>query len=108
MDGGTIWNINIDAAVKGCIAKGFAENEIIVDISLCFYDAVDTETAVSDHATANWLENMHIHRFYQGITATYQEMVAYPEVNFRHYLMNMNPALGFTMINFDPTLTWPL
>ena len=55
MDGGTIWNINIDAAVKGCIAKGFAESEIIVDTSLCFYFAVDTEPAVSTNAFQNYL-----------------------------------------------------
>lgn len=108
MDGGTIWNINIDAAVKGCLAKGFAENEIIVDISLCFYYAVETETDVSDKATANWLENLHIHRFYQGITSTYQEMYAYPEVNFRYYLMNENPALAFKMLDFNTDATWPL
>ena len=64
MDGGTIWNINIDGAIKGCLEKGFAENEIILDISICFYDTVDQESDVSSHALNNWLENMHIHRFY--------------------------------------------
>ena len=64
MDGGTIWNINIDGAVKGCLEKGFAENEIIVDISICFYDIVDQESDVSSHALNNWLENRHIHKFY--------------------------------------------
>ena len=35
-------------------------------------------------------------------------MTAYPEVNFRYYFMNANPAEGFKMINFSTDLTWPL
>lgn len=108
MDGGTIWNINIDAAVKECIAKGYLEEEIVLDIYICFYDTVDTEPSVSKNALQNWLENWHIHRFYSDITATYEEMVAYPNVQFRHYMMNTDPALGFGMLNFNQDVTWPL
>ena len=53
MDGGTIWNINIDGAIKGCLEKGFAESEIIVDVSLCYYRAVETEPDVSKNAAEN-------------------------------------------------------
>jgi len=33
---------------------------------------------------------------------------AYPEVNFRYYVMNINPALGLDEINFNADATWPL
>ena len=108
MDGGTIWNINIDAAVKGCIAKGFAENEIIVDMLSCYTRNVKTETQISDNALENWIESWDISRFYGGARATMQELVAYPEVNFRYYVMNDNPALGFAELNFTTEITWPL
>lgn len=108
MDGGTIWNINIDAAVKECLAKGFAEEEIVLDISICFYETVDEEPAVSKNAFQNWLENWHVHRFYGDITSTYQEMQAYPNVQFRYYMMNTDPALAFKMLNFNQEVTWPL
>ena len=37
-----------------------------------------------------------------------QQLVAYPEVNFRYYVMNDNPALGFAELNFTTEITWPL
>jgi len=108
MDGGTIWNINIDGAIKGCMEKGFAEEEILLDIALCYYYAVDTEPAVSKNAFSNYMENTHIRMFYSGITNTYEEMQAYPKVNFRYYMMNTHPALGLKMLDFETSNTWPL
>ena len=108
MDGGTIWNINIDGAVKGCLEKGFAENEIIVDQFSCYYRAVDTELEVSDNALQNFLQNRNISKFYSGMRATYGQLVAYPEVNFRYNIMNLDPALGLQELNFSPEMTWTL
>jgi hypothetical protein len=108
MDGGTIWNINIDGAVKACLAKGFKESEIVLDISICFWEQVDTEPTVSTNAFQNYLENLHIHRFYSDITATNEEMMAYPDVQYRYYMMNAFPANGFHMLNFDVDNTWPM
>lgn len=39
MDGGTVWNVNIDSAIQGCLNKGFKEEQIIVDVFLC--DVID-------------------------------------------------------------------
>ena len=35
MDGGTVWNVNIDSAVKRCHENGFENEDIIVDIAVC-------------------------------------------------------------------------
>ncbi len=35
MDGGTVWNVNIDSAVKRCLEHGFDQEDIIVDIAVC-------------------------------------------------------------------------
>lgn len=108
MDGGTIWNINIDAGIENCLAKGYDESHIIVDISICFNEVVDTEPAASKNALHNYMENLHVGRFYHGITSTMQEMAAYPDVNFRYYMMNTDSADGFKMLNFNTSVTWPL
>ena len=34
MDGGTVWNINIDSAVNQCFEMGYAEEDIIMDVIL--------------------------------------------------------------------------
>ena len=35
MDGGTVRNINIDAAIEQCVDAGFSESQIILDILIC-------------------------------------------------------------------------
>ena len=35
MDGGTIWNINVDSAINQCLDMGFAQADIIVDVLIC-------------------------------------------------------------------------
>ena len=108
MDGGTIWNINIDGAVKGCMEKGFAENEIVVDMLSCYPRSVKQEAAISGNAMQNFLENRAVSKFYHGTRDMYSQLQAYPKVNFRYYVMNLDPALGLNEVNFDPIVTWPL
>lgn len=35
VDGGTIWNTNMSSAVKGCLSKGYTEEQIVVDVMIC-------------------------------------------------------------------------
>ena len=35
MDGGTIWDINVDAAINQCLDLGYAQTDIIVDVLIC-------------------------------------------------------------------------
>ena len=37
MDGGTVWNINVDSAVLQCQALGFADEDIIIDTVIIDY-----------------------------------------------------------------------
>ena len=48
IDGGTIWNINVFAAIEGCRRKGFADDKIIVDVVMNSYAEIDTNKDVSD------------------------------------------------------------
>lgn len=40
MDGGTVWNENIDAGINQCIDMGYDTKDIIVDVVLCYDDNV--------------------------------------------------------------------
>ncbi len=35
MDGGTVWDVNIDSAIKWCLEKVDSLNKITIDIMLC-------------------------------------------------------------------------
>ena len=43
MDGGTIYDVNVDSAVNACLDMGYAQEDIIVDVLICSYDAVPSE-----------------------------------------------------------------
>lgn len=43
MDGGTIWNINIDSAIKECLKIVDDPADIIVDILVCGYNEIPQE-----------------------------------------------------------------
>ena len=35
MDGGTVWNINIVSAIEQCLQKGYAEEDVVLDMYIC-------------------------------------------------------------------------
>jgi len=35
MDGGTMWNINIDSGIQYCLDQGYTQDQIILDILIC-------------------------------------------------------------------------
>ena len=43
MDGGTIWDVNIDSAVNICLDMGFDQKDIIIDVLTCTYSSIPTE-----------------------------------------------------------------
>ena len=37
MDGGTVWNVNVNSAVRQCMDMGYDQSDIIVDVLVCSY-----------------------------------------------------------------------
>lgn len=35
MDGGTMWNINIDSGIQYCLDQGFTQEQIVLDLMIC-------------------------------------------------------------------------
>lgn len=55
MDGGTIYNVNIDSAIQQCLEQVDGDlSKITVDIAICSYSEVPTEDA-SEKAINNYL-----------------------------------------------------
>lgn len=108
MDGGTIWNLNVDGAIQACMDKGYAQNEIVIDMLSCYYRVVDTEPAVSKSALQNFLESRAVGKFYSSSRDITSMMAAYPNVNYRYFIMNSDTALGLDEINFNASATWHL
>lgn len=55
MDGGTVWNVNIDSAINQCIDMGFAPSDIILDIAVTDERGfVDEHSELSKNAFYNF------------------------------------------------------
>ena len=66
VDGGTQWNVNIEAAIEQCMEIVDDEADIIVDVAICFHPQTPTE-AKAGNTIENWLESFSIHRYYGGL-----------------------------------------
>ena len=68
MDGGTVWNTNVNSAVQMCRDMGFEDHNIVVDaFTTHYYDESREEDP--NNAMENWLISHSLHKFYNGNNA---------------------------------------
>ena len=60
MDGGTIWDVNVDSAVNACLDMGYSQEDIIIDTLICSYTEMPTETDTGNTVN-NVAQSFHIH-----------------------------------------------
>jgi len=80
MDGGTVWNVNIDSAIKQCTDAGFAPEDIILDVLVCEVLKLDSADQVSSSAISNFSRSRDIQKFYRDTDSIFSQLNAYPEV----------------------------
>ena len=66
IDGGSAWNVNIDAAINKCIDMGFKSSDIIVDIIETSYHTPNPQE-VNKNAFDNLMGARDISRYYSGM-----------------------------------------
>ena len=72
MDGGTIWNLNIDKAIEQCKAMGVTDHQkIIVDVAICDEEAEEHGKGfeTSRRAHENWFNAFQLHRGYHNMNS---------------------------------------
>ena len=105
MDGGTIWDIDITAAIQQCLNVVDNEEDIIVDVAICGDSVVSNETEVSKDAIFNWRRSDTLHKFYRGSNRIVEQKRAFPNVNYRHLFLEKD-AIGLAL-DFRNQTTWP-
>lgn len=97
-DGGLFSNLELDESILKCKEKGFEEENIIVDIILCFDRAIKIEEWTTTTAKyknawdmkARQTEYNNFYYYYEDITRVVR---GYPNVHFRH-LMSPKVDIG--------------
>ena len=84
MDGGTVWNINIDSAVQQCLEIVDKEEDIIIDVAICGYDPRSGHS-VSKNAFTNYMDARDERNFYRNTNSIQSALAAYPDVQKRYY-----------------------
>ena len=56
MDGGTVWDVNVQSAVNQCLEIVDDESDIIVDVLVCSSSTRPTEEETSKKAYTDWMQ----------------------------------------------------
>lgn len=117
MDGGTMWDVNLDSAVNYCLDQGYTEEQIIVDILVCYGDTSNSSMQIGG-AMANFRDAHRIHHYYNNLNSLTAEMEAYPNINIRSYFAETTddyaistgcPYVGAkSELDFSSDYTWCL
>ena len=110
MDGGTVWDLNLDSAVQQCIDKGFEATDIIVDVAICGYSALSDDLEVEKNAYAAWKETNGIRGYYKNTNSIWEQAKGYPGLNVRYYFQERNTGCKGSLggLNFNNSTTWCL
>ena len=84
IDGGSAWNLNIDAAINKCLDDGFASSDIIVDIIACSYHEPNAQE-VEKNAFDNFMGARDIAKYYSGMQSIQAEMRSHNDVDYRFF-----------------------
>ena len=108
MDGGTIWDVNVDSAVNACLNMGYSQEDIIIDTLVCSYTEMPTETDIGNTVN-NFAQSFHIHGALNNGDAVAAQERAYPNVNYRYYFQDHDDGCGVSdLLDFNNSTTWCL
>ena len=107
MDGGTVWNVNLDTAIQQCLEVVDDVSDIIVDVAVCSYSSVP-EGEVEKSAIKNWQTARDIKNYYAGTSNLFAEMSVYPGLELRYYFQEHDGCPGQGGLDFNNSTTWCL
>ena len=110
MDGGTVYNTNVNSAILQCLDVVDDESKITIDIFVC--DAADDVPVPEDPESktiSNLLRSRAVHEQFSGTNNISEAMRAHPDINYRYLVyQDVNKASGISEIEFDGEKTWIL
>jgi len=83
-DGSTIWDLDVFSVVNQCQAKGYADEDIVVDVFLTSEKTLKIVDASGYHSIQMLWRYLEVSRYYSNMDGLLRAQFAYPKVNFRH------------------------
>jgi hypothetical protein len=85
-DGSAVWDIDIFSAINKCTAKGFKEEDIIVDVVMTSAANIKEVEAESYKSIQMLFRYLEISSFYNSMDGLLRAKFAYQKVNFRYVI----------------------
>ncbi len=108
MDGGTVWNINIDSAINQCRDMGATNEEITLDIVICGGTGLNPTKEEVGNSIENFFGARNIKHYYTDSGSIAPELVSVPGVTMRYFFKEANTGCTLSQLNFNGEDTWCL
>ena len=107
MDGGTVYNINVEAAIRQCMDIVDDESKIVVDVFICGAPETPPSEAETGHSWENFFRGWTLDRYYSSTDSLAFSTAAHPTVNMRYVVKQLEGHMGgFSELNFEGDFTW--
>ena len=107
MDGGTVYNINPEGAVRQCL-DGIVDDEskIIMDIYICGASEAPDQIDESGNGWENYFRGRSIGKWYGSTNSVSYFTKAHPDVQLRHVVLQTEGHMGgLSELNFEGSFT---
>lgn len=110
MDGGTIYNVNIQSAIEQCMEIVDDESKITIDVFVCDSPQGSVEDIDDAGKTIeNVLRSRKIHSAFHGTNELTTDKKAHSTVNWRYLVyQTQTKAGGISELEFNGDKTWPM
>ena len=109
MDGGTVYNINIEGAVRQCMDIVDDESKIIMDVLICGAPEGPEAWTEDGNGWQNYFRGREIRKYYGNTDSLAYSMTAHPDLSIRYIIkQTVGHAGGLSELNFDGDFTWPM
>ena len=107
MDGGTIWDVNVQSAIEQCMEIVDDQADIILDVMICDYQEAP-QPPDKTNTIHNFWRQREIHHFYHDMNDVHQQEAPYPNVNYRSYFQDNDDCNVSNLLDFKNSTTWCL
>ena len=108
MDGGTVYNINLESAITQCLELVDDESQIIIDALICGSPSDAPAVEEIGKTWNNYFRARDISKYYGGTDSIAATQLAHPKVQLRYVLKQETGLSGMDEVSFESELTWPL
>ena len=108
MDGGTVWNTNLESAVERCREIVDRDEDIIMDVIICSDGKLDTLN-LTGNTIDNYLRSWSLSLYHKSVGDVREQRRSNPKVQYRYFFMASKPLdSSLELLTFTPEVIEPM